>query len=83
MDYSWLWIPATLCAAAAQAGRNAVQRGLTQTLGTLGATQVRFIYGLPFALVFLALTVALAGQLPPAINGQFLAYVGAGAVVNR
>jgi len=81
MDYTWLWIPATLCAAAAQAGRNAVQRGLTQTLGTLGATQVRFIYGLPFALLFLALTATLAKQLPPAVNGQFLIYVSAGAVV--
>jgi len=81
MDLTWLWIPATLCAAAAQAGRNAVQRGLTQTLGTLGATQVRFIYGFPFALVFLTLTILLAGQLPPAVNGQFLVYVTAGAVV--
>jgi len=81
MEITWLWVPATLCAAAAQAGRNAVQRGLTQTLGTLGATQVRFIYGFPFALLFLALTSMLARQLPPAINSLFLAYVTAGAIV--
>jgi len=81
LDWTWLWIPATLFAAAAQAGRNAVQRGLTQTLGTLGATQVRFIYGLPFALLFLALACALSDAPLPAINRPFLLYVAAGAGV--
>ncbi|MES2549270.1 MAG: EamA/RhaT family transporter, partial [Pseudomonadota bacterium] len=36
MDF--LWIPVTLAAALAQTGRNATQRGLTERLGTLGAT---------------------------------------------
>lgn len=81
MDFAWLWIPATIFAAAAQAGRNAVQRGLTQTLGTLGATQVRFIYGFPFALLFLAIAARIADAPLPAVNGRFLAYVAAGAVV--
>jgi len=31
-----------------------LQRGLTERLGTLGATHVRFLFGLPFGLVFLA-----------------------------
>ena len=81
MDFAWLWIFATIFAAAAQAGRNAVQRGLTQTLGTLGATQVRFIYGFPFALLFLAISRLIADVPFPSINGSFLAYVAAGAVV--
>ena len=34
--------------------RNATQRELTATLGTVGATHVRFLFGFPFALVFLA-----------------------------
>ena len=53
MDISLLWIPATLAAAAAQTARNATQRHLTELIGTAGATQVRFLYGFPFALLFL------------------------------
>src|SRR5690606_33958152 len=65
MDWTWVWIPATLAAAAAQAGRNAVQRSLTASLGTLGATQVRFLFGFPFALLFLAVVLwADGGPLP-------------------
>jgi hypothetical protein len=48
------WIPVTLVAAAAQTGRNAAQRGLTAQIGTMGATAVRFVFGLPFALAGLA-----------------------------
>ena len=61
----WLWAVFTVIAAAAQTVRNAAQRELTQTLGTLGATHVRFLFGLPFALVFLAgVTIALGRGLP-------------------
>lgn len=49
------WVPVTLIAAAAQTGRNAAQRGLTAEIGTAGATAVRFVFGLPFALAALAL----------------------------
>ena len=51
---SLLWIPFTLLAAAGQTARNAMQRELTAALGTVGATHVRFLFGFPFALVFLA-----------------------------
>jgi len=40
---SWIWIPIILVAAAAQTVRNALQRSLTETAGTLAATLVRFI----------------------------------------
>ena len=46
-----LWVVFTLIAAAAQTARNAMQRELTATLGTVGATHVRFLFGFPFALV--------------------------------
>ena len=49
-----LWAVFTLIAAAAQTARNAMQRELTATLATAGATHVRFLFGFPFALVFLA-----------------------------
>ncbi|MDP1845404.1 MAG: EamA/RhaT family transporter, partial [Candidatus Moranbacteria bacterium] len=45
-----LWAIFTLIAAAAQTARNAMQRELTATLGTVGATHVRFLFGFPFAL---------------------------------
>ncbi|MFT4014084.1 MAG: DMT family transporter [Paracoccus sp. (in: a-proteobacteria)] len=50
-----MWILATLIAAAAQTARNAAQRSLTAQVGTMGATAVRFLFGLPFAAAFLAL----------------------------
>ena len=75
-----LWILATLVAAGAQTVRNAMQSSLTATLGTLGATQVRFVYGLPFAAVFLALAAAVAGSGVPAPTSPFLAYTAGGAI---
>ena len=56
----WFWIPCVMLAAAAQTVRNAAQRSLSKTAGTLAATLVRFVYGLPFALAALAV-VLLAG----------------------
>jgi drug/metabolite transporter (DMT)-like permease len=75
-----LWIPATLAAAAAQTARNAMQRRLTETLGTVGATQVRFLYGFPFALLFLPLVLAVSAEDMASLNGAFLWFVAAGAV---
>lgn len=69
---SLLWIPATLVAATAQTARNATQRSLTQAIGVLGATQVRFVFGLPFALLFLGLACLIAGAAPPALNAAAL-----------
>jgi len=75
-----LWIFVTVVAAAAQTARNAMQSHLTATLGTLGATQVRFIYGWPFAVVFLGVTAALAGGAVPAPTPSFLVHMGGGAL---
>ena len=61
----WLWIPITLWAAFAQTLRNATQRGLTSRLGTLGATLVRFLFGLPFALLWLWLVLECTGTPLP------------------
>jgi drug/metabolite transporter (DMT)-like permease len=75
MDPTLLWIPATLAAAAAQTARNATQRKLTEVIGTVGATHVRFLYGLPFALVALVLVRALTGESLPPTTGAFLGFV--------
>jgi len=59
------WAVFTLIAAAAQTARNAMQRELTVTLGTVGATHVRFLFGFPFALLFLAgVLIATEAGLP-------------------
>lgn len=79
MDLSLLWIPATLAAAAAQTARNATQRRLTETLGTVGATQVRFLYGFPFAVLFLVGVVALSGERLPDPDRRFLSFALLGA----
>jgi drug/metabolite transporter (DMT)-like permease len=63
-DSSWLWAVFTLIAAAAQTVRNAAQRELTGKLGTVGATHVRFLFGCPFALLFLLALLAAGGTLP-------------------
>jgi drug/metabolite transporter (DMT)-like permease len=61
LDPAW-WALFTMVAAAAQTVRNATQRGLTATLGTAGATHVRFLFGFPFALFFLAIVMIVLGH---------------------
>jgi len=75
-----LWFWATLAASATQTARNAAQSALTARIGTLGATQVRFLFGLPFAAAFLGLAVVLTGERPPAIPLRSAAFVGLGAI---
>ena len=76
----WLWIPITIWAAFAQTIRNAAQKGLTGTLGALGATLVRFLYGLPFALLWLFAVKAYGDYLWPSVNSAFFMWVSLGAV---
>lgn len=59
-----MWAVFTLIAAAAQTVRNAAQRELIGKLGTVGATQVRFLFGCPFALAFLLAILATGAPLP-------------------
>lgn len=77
---SYLWVLFTLIAAVGQTARNAMQRDLTPRLGAAGATQVRFLFGFPFALVFLA-GVALWTHAPlPQLNPGFDFWTVVGAV---
>jgi drug/metabolite transporter (DMT)-like permease len=75
-----LWAVFTLIAAAAQTARNAMQRELTATLGTVGATHVRFLFGFPFALVFLAGVAIATGQGLPSTPLSFWPWVIVGAL---
>lgn len=70
----WLWAVFTILAAGGQTLRNAMQKELTTTLGTVGATHVRFLFGLPFGLLFLALALLATGQPIPQLNAAMLAW---------
>lgn len=78
---SWLWVALTLFAATAQTVRNTAQRTLTTQLGTWSATLVRFLYGLPFAAVFVALLYVLPEQAPalPQFSWSYFGWIGMGA----
>ena len=79
MPAAWLWIPITVWAAFAQTLRNAAQRHLTAELGTLGATLVRFLYGLPFAFAWLwGVQAVTRAPLPAPAPGFWLWVLVAG-----
>ena len=63
-----LWAVFTVIAAGGQVLRNAAQKELTVTLGTVGATHVRFLFGLPFGLLFLAIVLVATGQPMPRLS---------------
>ncbi len=75
-----LWVPATLIASIGQVARNAMQRRLTEVIGTAGATQVRFLYGFPFALLFLGALLLATGDPVPRAGPGFAAFLLLGAL---
>ena len=76
----WLWAVFTVLASGGQVLRNAMQKELTATLGTVGATHVRFLFGLPFSLVFLALVLGATDLPVPELNGAMIAWTTAAAL---
>lgn len=80
IDTGWLWAVFTILAAGGQTIRNAMQRELTVTLGTVGATHVRFLFGFPFALLFLAGVVLFTGYALPRPGLSFIPWVLLGAL---
>jgi drug/metabolite transporter (DMT)-like permease len=80
LDSSWAWALFTVIAAMSQTVRNAAQRQLTATLGTVGATHVRFLFGFPFALVFLAGVLIAGGASLPRPGAAYWAWVMDGAL---
>ena len=79
MAFGGLWVVVTLLASTAQTLRNAMQRDLIGALGAVGAAQVRFLFGLPFAVVFLAGMLAASGLEVPALTLSNLAWTAFGA----
>ena len=77
---NYLWVAFTLLGAAGQTARNAMQRELTPSLGALGATLVRFLFGFPFALLFLAIVLAWTQAALPSVNRDFALWIVLGAL---
>jgi drug/metabolite transporter (DMT)-like permease len=73
-----IWIPITVAAASLQVARNATQRSLMGGAGPWGATLVRFLFGLPFSLLFVSVAVALSPgtALHPSLRFFLLCAVG-------
>lgn len=76
----WLWIVFTIAAALSQTVRNALQRGLTATAGTAGATHVRFLFGLPFSILFLGVIALVTKSALPSPGVNFFLWCALGAV---
>jgi drug/metabolite transporter (DMT)-like permease len=75
-----LWIPFTIIAAAGQVARNAMQRSLTGPLGTWGATNIRFLFGFPFSIIFFAVVMAATGDAVPWPTAAFWPWLLLGAL---
>jgi drug/metabolite transporter (DMT)-like permease len=75
-----LWIPFTIVAAMGQVARNAMQRSLTGPLGTWGATNIRFLFGFPFSLVFFAIVIVATGDAIPWPTAVFWPWLLLGAL---
>lgn len=77
---SWIWAVFVVIAALGQTARNAMQRELTASLGAAGATHVRFLFGFPFALLFLAGVAFVTHDALPHTNALFWEWDVAGAI---
>jgi drug/metabolite transporter (DMT)-like permease len=75
-----LWIPFTIIAALGQVARNAMQRSLTGPLGTWGATNIRFLFGFPFSIIFFVVVVAVTGDCVPWPTAAFWPWLLLGAL---
>jgi drug/metabolite transporter (DMT)-like permease len=60
--------------------RSAAQKQLKSSMGTTGATFVRFGFGFPFALLLVFLLHRVAGYPVPAANGTFLFWTAVGGL---
>jgi drug/metabolite transporter (DMT)-like permease len=79
MSIATLWIPFTIIAALGQVARNAMQRQLTGPLGTWGATNIRFLFGFPFSLIFFAIVMVASGDPVPWPTAVFWPWLLLGA----
>ena len=75
-----IWIPISVSAALFQCWRTAMQQKLRGQLSVNGAGFVRYLYGMPTALVILIAALWITGAPLPKINGPFLVYSALGGI---
>lgn len=75
-----LWIPITIAAAFLQNLRSALQKHLQGSLGTRGASFVRFGYGFPVAILYVLVLHHGFGYPYPALNWNFAAWAVLGGL---
>jgi drug/metabolite transporter (DMT)-like permease len=80
MITSPIWLPATVMAGATQAWRTAIQRRVGQSLSINGAGLVRYLYGMPFALLLLGGYSLIVPAPFPAPGPLFLPFCVAGGL---
>lgn len=83
MTFASSWIAFTILAALMQAVRTAGQKQLTSSVTPMSSTLIRYVFGLPFALIYL-LYITRA-ELPEVVaaalgNGRFIVFALAAAV---
>jgi drug/metabolite transporter (DMT)-like permease len=75
-----LWIPISVSAALFQCWRTAMQQKLRGVLSVNGAGFVRYLYGMPTALVLLVVALYVTGASVPATTRDFLIYSALGGI---
>ncbi|MDO9363932.1 MAG: EamA family transporter, partial [Sphingopyxis sp.] len=75
-----IWLPASLLGGLFQAWRTALQQRLRAELSVSGAGLVRYLYGLPFALILAILWLAIQNETVPHFGSAFAGFAIAGAV---
>ena len=75
-----LWIIITIAAAFFQNIRSTFQKYLKETVGTTGATFVRFGYGVPFAFIYLVLLQQVFETNTPEFTSNFWLWVSIAAM---
>lgn len=68
------WVFWSLLAATMQAVRTAAQKYLTSDISPLGATLVRYLFGLPFVAGYLGWLLSSRGVVVPDVSMAFIAY---------
>lgn len=80
MITSVIWLPASLLAGLFQAWRTATQQRLRTQLTVSGASLVRYLYGLPVAIILIAVYASLHGFARPKTDLMFVVFAAAGGL---
>jgi drug/metabolite transporter (DMT)-like permease len=75
-----LWVPISIAAAIFQNVRSSLQKHLKGTLSTAGATYIRFLFAVPFVLLYLLILTQTFGYEFPRPNSRFITYAAIGGL---